>query len=231
MLKKCRANFRENTRMVVGMCLSAISVIMAGLLESERLYIIQSDPTTNTIAQIIDNTTYYAADLNILWQTPQYTLIGLGEVFCSVASLYFAYSAAPKSMQGIIMGLSYFFSGIGSFFGLFTLWSFKSYIFSSPDNIDDINCTKCHLNYYFYYLSLIQLLGVILFILIDYKYKIAASKNEIDEYDSSEQATTSRSLFRQDSERLRVEAANSNGLAYDINQNNGQDLIENTVNA
>ena len=63
--------------MVIGMSLSAMSVIIAGLLESERLYIIHSDPNHNTIAQIIDNTTYYAADLNILWQLPQYTLIGI----------------------------------------------------------------------------------------------------------------------------------------------------------
>ena len=62
--------------MVVGMCLSAMSVIIAGIVESERLNIIQSDPIDNTIVQIIDNTTYYAADLNILWQLPQYTLIG-----------------------------------------------------------------------------------------------------------------------------------------------------------
>lgn len=76
LLKRFKTVFQENTRMMVGMCLSAISVIIAGLIESERLMIIHEDPVQNTIAQIIDNTTYYAADFNILWQLPQYTLIG-----------------------------------------------------------------------------------------------------------------------------------------------------------
>jgi peptide/histidine transporter 3/4 len=164
-----------STRLVVGMCLSAMSVILAGLLESERLFIIQSSPSENTVAQLIGNTTYYAADLNILWQIPPYTVIGLGEVFCSVCALYFAYSAAPKSMQSIIMGSFYFFSGLGSVFGLFALWSFKSQIFSSPENVDDINCATCHLNYYFYYLAVIQLIGIFLFIFIDWKFKIAVT--------------------------------------------------------
>lgn len=107
----------ENTRLVLGMSLSAMSVVVAGLLESSRINLIISDPFANTIVQVIDNTSFHAADLHILWQIPQYTLIGLGEVFCSVTCLYYAYSAAPKSMQSIIMGLFYFFLALVVFLG------------------------------------------------------------------------------------------------------------------
>ena len=69
------------------------------------------------------------------------------------------------------MGLYFFFSGLGSFFGLLTLGISKHFIFSTND-IDDINCIKCHLNYYFFILGIIQIFGLICFIFIDRKFKL-----------------------------------------------------------
>lgn len=162
----------ESTRLVLGMSLSAISVIIAGLLESVRNNLINDDPKANTVIQIIDNTSYVAADLNILWQIPQYTLTGLGEVFCSVTCLYYAYSEAPKSMQSIIMGLFYFFSGIGSLMGSLILILFKKAIYTNPKNIDDINCSSSKFNYYFYSLAVVQIIGIGLFVLVDCKLSL-----------------------------------------------------------
>ena len=160
----------SNIRLVFGMSMSALSVILAGLLESCRVDMIQYNK--NIIVQVIDNTTYYAANLSVLWQIPQYTFIGLGEVFCSVSCIYCAYSAAPKSMQSIIMGMFYFFTGVGSFVGSILLSSLTSFVYSSSKN-DDINCPDCHLNYYFYILSGLQLLGIVIFIMIDSRFSIS----------------------------------------------------------
>jgi peptide/histidine transporter 3/4 len=179
--KKFNKTICVNSRLVLGMCLSALSVIAGGLLETIRLDIIQQDPVNNTINQLIGNTTYIAANLHILWQIPQYMLIGLGEVFCSVCCVYYAYSASPKSMQSILMGLFYFFTGTGSFISSLILYLTKKYIFSSTANVDDINCPKCHLNYYFYLLASLQIVGVILFILIDSKYKIVKCNQKNNE--------------------------------------------------
>ena len=70
--------FCESSRLVVGMALSAMSVILAGLLETYRVQFILEDPSKNTIIQVIANTTYEAANLSVVWQIPQYIVIGLG---------------------------------------------------------------------------------------------------------------------------------------------------------
>ena len=162
------------------MGLSALAVVVAGLVESFRLNIIYSNSYQNVLIQIIDNTTYNAANMHILWQIPQYTLVGLGEVFCSVTCLFYAYSAAPKSMQSILMGLFYFFNGIGAIIGSAILAIFKPIVFDTTrGNRDDINCYNCHLNYYFYFLAILQIIGMLLFMFFDYKYSISRPSSKI----------------------------------------------------
>jgi peptide/histidine transporter 3/4 len=167
------------TRMVFGMIFACLSVVIAGIVETNRMRIIQNNSTTHNtlIPQVIDNTTYIAADFSILWQIPQYTLVGCGEVFCSIAGLFFAYSAAPKSMQSIIMGLFYFSMGMGSLLGSIILYGFHDLIYSKI-NHDDINCNGCHLDYYFYFLGALQFISILIFIIVDRKYGLTKNNND-----------------------------------------------------
>lgn len=155
-------------KMALGMFFGFTSIIVAGVLEKERLQYIAAN---QTVPQVIGHDLYYAAPLSIWWQIPQYLLIGVSEIFTSIPGLEFAYSEAPRSMQGAIMGIFFCLSGVGSLLGsgLVALLSFPGGWMYCPKDFGNIN--NCRMDLYFFLLAGIQAVTAILFLWIAGRYE------------------------------------------------------------
>ncbi|XP_035691080.1 solute carrier family 15 member 4-like [Branchiostoma floridae] len=165
-------HFSVLKRISLGMFFGFCAVMCAGGLETYRLQLVQN----HTITQNISGTSFYAADLWIWWQIPQYSLIGASEVFASVAGLEFAYAAAPRSMHSIIMGLFFFTSGIGSLLGSGLLALVKK--FNWVTDADHGNINKGHLDYYFFVLGGLQFLSFVVFNIVAVSFHRAKMKRQ-----------------------------------------------------
>ncbi|CAF3415129.1 unnamed protein product [Rotaria sp. Silwood1] len=123
---------------------------------------------------IIRNATYYAADMSIFYQFPQYISIGLSEVFASVASFEFAYLAAPQSAQSLVMSLRFCSVGLSSFLGSAYISIYESaYENFTVTNLECKDSEKSELFYiYFFILAGIQLIFIFIFLGCDRKFQI-----------------------------------------------------------
>ena len=76
-------------------------------------------------------------------------------------------------MSGLIMGLFMFTQGIGSILGMGSIYPFVGTWFKSK-HIGSIN--DSHLDYYYYFLAAIQVVGILAFVLVTKKLQVGYTK-------------------------------------------------------
>ena len=95
-LRRLDCNFTPLRRIGVGLLFAAGSVVLAGIIETERKHVIK---THGTIEQDVFNTSVNASTMSVFYQVPQYILQGTSEALVSVTGTAIIYQCFEDGLD------------------------------------------------------------------------------------------------------------------------------------
>ncbi|GLU16345.1 hypothetical protein SLE2022_327830 [Rubroshorea leprosula] len=139
-------------RIGTGLFLSAICMVVAALVEMKRL-------KTALEYGLVDNPNA-TVPMSVWWMVPQYLIFGLADVFTIVGMQEFFYDQVPNELRS--MGLSFYLSviGVGSFLSSLLVSVIDKL---SGDSWFSSNLNQAHLDYFYWLLAGLNMLGLAAF--------------------------------------------------------------------
>jgi len=155
--------FTALQRMGIGLLISILAMSAAAVLEIQRLAIARD-------AHLVDQNV--PVPLSILWQIPQYFLVGAAEVFTFIGALEFFYDQSPDAMRSLCSALQLLTTALGNYLSAFilTMVAYFTTRGGNPGWIPD-NLNGGHLDYFFWLLAGLSFLNFVVYILCANKFK------------------------------------------------------------
>ncbi|XP_057419435.1 protein NRT1/ PTR FAMILY 8.3-like isoform X2 [Lotus japonicus] len=155
--------FSDLQRMGIGLFLSIVCMSAAAILESKRLQIAKEFGLVHKNVPV---------PLSILWQIPQYFLLGAAQVFTFVGQHEFFYEQAPTSMRSFCSALALLTNSLGNYLStlILIIVAFLTTEDGSSGWITD-NLNEGHLDYFFWLLAGLSFLNMLVYIVCARRYK------------------------------------------------------------
>ncbi|KAL6867534.1 hypothetical protein ACP4OV_015558 [Aristida adscensionis] len=149
-------------RLGIGLSLSMLSMVSAALVEYNRLRIAQVE---GLVHQNV------AVPMSILWQAPQYFLIGAGEVFSRIGLNEFFYEESPDTMKSLCLAFSFANTSAGSYLSslIISLVPVFTARGGSPGWIPD-NLNEGHMDRFFWMMAGLCFLNLLVFVFCATRY-------------------------------------------------------------
>ncbi|XP_023522599.1 protein NRT1/ PTR FAMILY 5.10-like [Cucurbita pepo subsp. pepo] len=144
-------------RIGFGMILSALSMVIAALVEVKRLKTAQEYGLVDMPKATIP--------LSIWWLVPQYLVVGISDAFTMVGLQEFFYDQVPSGLRSIGLSLYLSIFGVGSILSSFLISAIEK--LSSGDGKEswfDNNLNKAHLDYFYWLLVGLSAIGLAAFL-------------------------------------------------------------------
>ncbi|XP_010245114.1 PREDICTED: protein NRT1/ PTR FAMILY 5.10-like [Nelumbo nucifera] len=150
-------------RIGTGMFLSLISMVVAAIVEKERLKVARDSGLVD-MPQV-------TLPMSVWWLVPQYVLFGISDVFTMVGLQEFFYDQVPNGLRS--MGLSLYLSifGIGNFLSSFLISVIeKETSRGGQDSWFANNLNRAHLDWFYWLLSGLSVIELVLYLYFSKSY-------------------------------------------------------------
>ena len=155
--------FSELQRMGIGLFISILCMSAAAVVEINRLKLAKE-------LGLVDKGV--AVPLSILWQIPQYFLLGAAEIFYNIGQLEFFYDESPDAMRSLCSALALLTTSLGNYLSslILTIVTYFATKGGKPGWIPD-NLNKGHLDYFFWLLAGLSFLNLLVYVVFAKKFK------------------------------------------------------------
>nr|XP_048323111.1 protein NRT1/ PTR FAMILY 5.10-like [Ziziphus jujuba var. spinosa] len=153
-------------RIGTGMILSALSMVVAAVVEMKRLKVAKE-------YDLIDKPSV-TIPMSVWWLTPQYILIGMADVFTMVGLQEFFYDQVPNELRSIGLALYHSIFGVGNFISSILISTIdKATGGVGHDSWFSSNLNRGHLDYFYWLLAVLSAIGfaAYLYVARSYIYK------------------------------------------------------------
>lgn len=155
--------FSELQRMGIGLFISILAMTAAASVEIRRLQIAKAEGIIHEKV---------AVPMSILWQIPQYFLVGAAEIFTFVGQLEFFYDQSPDAMRSLCSALSLLTTALGNYLSSFIL-TMVTIITTRGGKTGWIpnNLNEGHLDNFFWLLAGLSFLNLLVYVASATRYK------------------------------------------------------------
>ncbi|PKA52212.1 Peptide transporter PTR2 [Apostasia shenzhenica] len=155
--------FSEIQRMGIGLFISILAMASAALVEIKRLAVARAEGVVHVKT---------AVHMSILWQIPQFFLVGAAEIFTFIGQLEFFYDQSPDAMRSLCSALSLLTTALGNYLSSFIL-TVVTYVTTrggKPGWIPN-NLNEGRLDNFFWLLAGLSLINLLIYAFCASKYK------------------------------------------------------------
>ncbi|OMO78819.1 Proton-dependent oligopeptide transporter family [Corchorus olitorius] len=150
-------------RIGIGMLLSAISIVIAALVEMQRLktareYGLVDDPNATV-------------PTSAWWLVPSYVLFGVSDVFTLVGFQEFFYDQVPNELRSVGLALYLSIFGVGSYLSSFLISAIENTTGGNGgDSWFSDNLNRAHLDYFYWLLAALSAIQLALYLYFTKSY-------------------------------------------------------------
>ena len=143
-------------RIGTGLFISAISMVVAAVVEAKRLKTAQEYGLVDTRDAILP--------MSIWWLLPQYILFGVSQVFTMIGLQEFFYDQVPTELRSLGIALYLCIFGVGSFLSSLLISAIEKATDGDGHSWFSDNLNQAHLDYYYCVLAGVSAVGLSLYL-------------------------------------------------------------------